>query len=70
MLVCARAARVPVPSSRDEPFDEPVVNPTCGYTHGVRPACNNCANAGLGANCLWDEEAQVFHGLADAAATL
>ena len=26
------------------------------------PACNNCANRGLGSNCLWDDELGAFHG--------
>ena len=36
-------------------------NPTCG--DGERwgePVCSNCANRGLGSNCLWDGSR--FHG--------
>ena len=47
----------------DSPFMDPVLNPTCGYKEGVEPMCNNCANGGLGSNCLWDEEKQEFHGI-------
>ena len=44
----------------DTPFPS---NPTCGYgTHA--PRCDNCPNAGLGSNCLWDAAAERFHGLA------
>jgi hypothetical protein len=46
----------------DAPFDAPL-NPTCGYAEGVAPICNNCANAGLGSNCIWDETANTFIGL-------
>jgi hypothetical protein len=44
----------------DEPFPS---NPTCGYKEGVKPVCNNCANAGLGSNCLFDEHSNTLHGL-------
>eukprot|EP01047_Picozoa_sp_COSAG01_P069618 COSAG01_NODE_10348_length_2187_cov_58.548851_2_plen_60_part_00 len=44
----------------DEPFPS---NPTCGYKEGVEPVCNNCANAGLGSNCLFDEQSNTLHGL-------
>jgi hypothetical protein len=46
----------------DAPFPS---NPTCGYKQGVQPMCNNCANAGLGSNCIWDERKAVFQGMAD-----
>jgi O-palmitoleoyl-L-serine hydrolase len=46
----------------DAPFMQPF-NPSCGLKEGVQPACNNCANTGLGSNCLWDEEKQTFHGI-------
>jgi len=48
----------------DLPFDAPI-NPTCGYksSNGRGPICNNCANAGLGSNCLWDKETNSFHGI-------
>eukprot|EP00035_Acanthoeca_spectabilis_P008331 m.152158 g.152158 ORF g.152158 m.152158 type:complete len:150 (+) comp14314_c0_seq1:61-510(+) len=46
----------------DAPFSAPL-NPTCGYKEGIEPICNNCAIAGLGSNCIWDEKAQKFRGL-------
>merc|ERR1711935_170099 len=44
----------------DAPFPG---NPTCGYREGVESMCNNCANKGLGSNCIWDEKKKQFHGL-------
>jgi hypothetical protein len=48
----------------DAPFPS---NPTCGYgedgAEPMVPICSNCANAGIGSNCIWDEELGVFHGL-------
>jgi hypothetical protein len=49
----------------DAPFPS---NPSCGFKQDgdrapVVPICSNCANAGLGSNCLWDEMAGSFHGL-------
>lgn len=42
----------------DAPFPS---NPTCGYKQGVEPICNNCANMGLGSNCLYNQQTQAFH---------
>ena len=39
-------------------------NPSCGYGEAWgAPICSNCANRGLGSNCLWDAEAAKFRGL-------
>ena len=52
----------------DAPFP---ANPTCGFKGDfegkppVVPICSNCANAGIGSNCIWDDEAGAFHGLRD-----
>jgi len=49
----------------DDPFMSPL-NPTCGFSNvsdNVKPMCNNCANEGLGSNCLWNSETKTFHGL-------
>ena len=43
----------------DPDFAQPL-NPSCGYGD-VYSVCNNCANAGLGSNCLWNGTS--FHGL-------
>lgn len=42
----------------DKPFPS---NPSCGYKDR-QPMCNNCANRGLGSNCLWSDKEQRFHG--------
>ena len=34
-------------------------NPSCGLKS---PMCNNCMNAGLGSNCIYDEVTSAFKG--------
>lgn len=43
----------------DKPFPG---NPTCGQKEGHEPICSNCANKGLGSNCLFDSVSGSFHG--------
>ena len=51
----------------DTPFPSNDIK-SCGFRADGSSAsgiCSNCANAGIGSNCLWDAQRQSFHGIHD-----